>query len=120
MNKAPKNVGSYIKGAPLKTQAKLRQLRKIIKTAAPKAEEKISYGMPYYGYKGRLAYFAYAKHHVGLYVMPPTIAQHKKELKNYKTSKATVQLPLDKPLPTALIKKLIKVGMKRNDEKNNS
>ena len=51
------------------------------KAAAPKAEEQISYGMPYYGYKGRLAYFAYAKHHIGLYAMPPIVKDHAKELR---------------------------------------
>ena len=113
----PKTVTAYIQAAPKESQAKLRQLRAIIKAVAPKAEEKISYGMPYYGYHGRLAYFAHAKKHVGLYVMPPTIAQHKKELKGYTTSTATVQLPLTKKLPVALIKKLVRVGVKRNEAK---
>ena len=104
--------------APKEAQGKLKQIRRIIKAAAPKALEKLSYGMPYYGYKGRLAYFAHAKKHIGLYVMPPTVEQHKKELKNYETLKATIRLPLTKPLPPALIKKLIRVGVKRNEEKS--
>ncbi len=116
--KKPKDVDSYIKGAPPETKSRLKELRKIIKAVAPKAEEKISYGMPYYGYFGRLAYFAYAKNHVGLYVMPPTVEVFKQELKSYKTLKATVQFPLVKPLPVALIKKLIKFGIKRNEEKS--
>ena len=102
------SVSNYIKGAPKETQSKLKELRKIIKAAAPRAEERISYGMPYYGYKGRLAYFAYAKKHIGLYAMPPTVERFEKELKAYRTSKATIQFPLTKKLPTALIKKLIK------------
>src|SRR3989344_1554162 len=117
MKKLP-TVSAYIASAPKETQAKLKQIRKIIKSVAPKAEERLSYGMPYYGYKGRLAYFAYAKSHVGLYVMPPTIQEHKKELKNYGTSKETVRFPLNKKLPVGLIKKLIKVGVKRNEKKD--
>lgn len=113
----PKTVDEYIAQAPKDVQGKLRQLRSFIKAAAPKAEEKLSYGMPYYGYKGRLAYFAYAKKHVGLYVMPPTVEEHKDELKKYKTAKSTVRFPLDQELPSSLITKLIKVGVKRNEEK---
>ena len=57
----PKTVNEYILMAPKEAQGKLKQIRRIIKAAAPKALEKLSYGMPYYGYKGRLAYFAHAK-----------------------------------------------------------
>ena len=69
----PKDVDAYVAAAPKELQAKLKQLRAAIKSAAPSAMEKISDGMPYYGYKGRLAYFPYAKHHIGLYAMPPVI-----------------------------------------------
>jgi uncharacterized protein YdhG (YjbR/CyaY superfamily) len=114
--KKPTSVDEYIESAPPAIRTKLKELRTIIKKTAPRAEEKISYGMPYYGYFGRLAYFAYAKTHVGLYVPPPVIADHQKDLKNYKTAKATVQFPLDKKLPVALIKKLVKARMKINEE----
>jgi len=113
--KRPKTVDAYIASAPKEVRSKLVQLRKIIKSVASKAVEKISYGMPYYGYKGRLAYFAYAKNHVGLYVMPPVIQNHKIDLKGYETSKATVRFPLNKKLPVALIKKLVKAGVKKNE-----
>ena len=113
--KKPKDVTAYIAAAPKEVQGKLKEIRKAIKTAAPKAQEKISYGMPYYGYKGRLAYFAYAKHHIGLYAMPPIVKEHQKELKKYRTSTATIRFPLDEKLPISLIKKLVKVGVKRNE-----
>ena len=113
--KKPKTVGEYIARAPKEVRGKLKELRKIIKSIVPEAEEKISYGMPYYGYKGRLAYFAYAKHHIGLYAMPPVIQDHIKELKKYQTATATIRFPLDEKLPVALIKKLVKAGVKRND-----
>ncbi|MBI2029610.1 DUF1801 domain-containing protein [Candidatus Gottesmanbacteria bacterium] len=80
----------------------------VIRNTAPNAKERISYGMPYYSYKGRLVYFAFAKNHIGLYIPPPVIEEHKSELKNYQTAKAKVQFPLDKKLPIPLIKNLLK------------
>ena len=113
----PKNVDAYIAAAPKKEQSKLRELRAIIKKTAPSAEERVSYGMPYYDYKGRLVYFAYAKAHIGLYIPSPVIEEHQSELKDYETTRATVRFPLDKKLPAALIKKLVKARMKQNDAK---
>ena len=112
------DVDDYIKAAPREARAKLTQLRKIIKAATPKADERMSYGMPYYHYKGRLAYFRLATKHVGLYIPSPVIAEHKKELKGYGTSTATVRLPLNKKFPVMLIKKLIKARLKKNEEKS--
>lgn len=116
--KRPKSVEAYIAAAPLAVRAKLRQMRAAIRKAAPKAQEKISYGMPYYGHRGRLAYFRLNRFHVGLYIPPPTIQQHAKELKAYSTSaSATVRFPLGKKLPTALIQKLIRARVKWNESK---
>jgi uncharacterized protein YdhG (YjbR/CyaY superfamily) len=112
-----KNVDEYIVSAPKEAQAKLREIRRIIMSAAPKAEEKISYGMPYYGYYGRLAYFRLNKNHLGLYIPPPVIAEHKKEVKGYGTSISAIRFPLDEKIPTSLIKKLIKARMKLNEKK---
>ncbi len=112
-----KNVDEYIASAPKEVQKKLKELRSLIQTIAPQAEEKLSYEMPYYGYKGRLVYFAYAKVHIGLYIPPPVIEEHANELKQYETAKATVRFPLDKELPISLIKKLITARVKKNDEK---
>ena len=117
MKKPPKlkDVDTYIATAPKEVQGKLKELRSVIKKTAPAATESISYGMPYYGYNGRLAYFSYWKKHIGLYIMSPTIAQHQSELADYETTKATIRFPLDRKLPTALIRKLIKAGMKKNE-----
>jgi uncharacterized protein YdhG (YjbR/CyaY superfamily) len=85
---------------------------------APKtAIEKISYSMPYFGYLGHWVYFAWAKKYIGLYVMPPIVKNHAKDLKGYETSTATVRFPLGKKLPVSLIKKLLKAGVKQNEEK---
>lgn len=115
MKKTPKDVDTYIKTAAKEVQGKLKELRTAIRQVAPTAIERISYRMPYYEYKGRLAYFAFAKSHIGLYIPPPVIEEHKSELKNYKTTKATIRFPIEKPLPIALIKKLIKAKMKKNE-----
>ncbi len=113
----PKNVDMYIKRAPKEVQSKLKELRNTIRKAAPQAIEKLSYGMPYYGYKGRLAYFAFAKKHIGLYIPTPTIEEHKNLLKDYSTNKATIRFPLNKKLPLNLIKKLIKSRVEYNVSK---
>lgn len=111
-----KNVDAYIKAAPETVRPKLTQLRKLMKSAMPQAEEGIGYGMPSYKQDGARLYFAVFKNHIGFFP-GAIITQFKKELAGYKTSKGTVQLALDKPLPVTLIKTLIKASMTRNAEK---
>lgn len=113
--KAQKDVDEYIAGAPKEVQSKLKELRAAIREVAPTAVESISYGMPYYEYKGRLAWFGLMKTHIGLYIRPPVIEEHKSELEGYETTPSTVRLPLDKQLPIELIKKLVKARMKKNE-----
>ena len=113
----PKNVDVYIAATPKEIQGKLKELRAAIRETAPTAVERISYGMPYYHYKGRLAYFSLWKAHIGLYLPTPVIEEHKTDLKAYETSSATIHFPLDKKLPVALIKKLVKARMKKNEER---
>jgi uncharacterized protein YdhG (YjbR/CyaY superfamily) len=115
MKKRPKDVDEYIARAPKEVQDKLRELRKAVREVAPTAVEHISYGMPYYDYKGRLAWFAIMKTHIGLYLRPPIIEKHKRELAAYKTTKSAIHFPLDKKLPIALMKKLVKARMKKNE-----
>lgn len=118
MRKAFKTVDAYIAGAPRILQGKLRELRLAIRKTAPAAKESVSYGMPYYSYKGRLVYFALAKTHIGLYIPPPILQDYQKELKGYSTSNsATLRFPLDGKLPVALVKKLVKARMKYNELK---
>ena len=118
MKKTPSDVDAYIEAAPKEAQAKLKELRTAIREAAPTAVERISYGMPYYDYKGRLVYFRLAKAHIGLYVPTPVIEEHKSELADYETAKATIRFPLDKKLPITLIKELVKARMEKNESKN--
>ena len=105
----------YIAKAPKEVQAKLKEIRAAIREAAPTAIESISYKMPYYSYKGRLAWFGLQKRHIGLYLRPPVIKQHEKELSQYETTKSAVRFPLDERLPAPLIKKLVKARMKINE-----
>lgn len=113
-----KDVNEYIASAPKEWQERLQQLRKAIRSAAPKAEERIGYNMPFYHYSGRLVYFSLAKKHIGLYALQkPVLQQFKTELKGYVTEKGTVQLPLDEKLPVTLVKKLVKAQAKWNNEK---
>jgi uncharacterized protein YdhG (YjbR/CyaY superfamily) len=116
MNK-PKTVAAYIAAAPKDSRKLLRQIRSIIKATAPEAEERISYGMPYYHYLGRLAYFAGYKHHIGIYLPPPVLQEHKEELAKYETSRGTVRFPLDRKISSSLVRKLIRARMKINREK---
>jgi uncharacterized protein YdhG (YjbR/CyaY superfamily) len=108
-------VEAYIAAAPKGVQPMLRQLRSAIKTTVPEAEERISYRMPFYAYHGRLIYFAAHRNHVGMY---PIIGREKdlyaKQLEPYLVEKATLQFPVGKPLPIALIKKIVKERARQN------
>jgi uncharacterized protein YdhG (YjbR/CyaY superfamily) len=119
MNKtaAVKNVAEYIAQFPKEVQVALNQLRQIIKAAAPKAEESISYMMPAYKYQGVLVYFGGFKNHIGFYAAPIGHEAFKKELSIYKSGKGSVQFPLDKPLPIKLITQIVKFRVKQNEEK---
>lgn len=115
MKKIFKNVEAYIAAAPSKVRGRLKELRAAIRKAAPKAEEKISYGMPYYGYKGRLVYFCLHRAHIGLYLPGGVVAERQKELKGYYAKGATVRFDLDKKIPATLVRKLVKARMKQNE-----
>jgi uncharacterized protein YdhG (YjbR/CyaY superfamily) len=109
-----KQVSVYIAKAPKASRLKLKELRRLIMDIAPGAEERISYGMPYYDYYGRLAYFAPMKDYIGLYIPPPIIANHKRELARYIKTKSAIHLPLEAKLPASLIKKLIRARIMHN------
>ncbi|MBI3353552.1 MAG: DUF1801 domain-containing protein [Nitrospirae bacterium] len=117
--KAIKNVDDYIAAQSKNVAVILEKLRHTITSAAPEAEELISYQMPAYKYHGRLAYFAAFKKHIGFYPVSSRIAAFKKELSAYKGAKGSVQFPLDKPIPLDLVKRIVKYGVKENLEKEN-
>jgi uncharacterized protein YdhG (YjbR/CyaY superfamily) len=107
--KPAKTVDDYIAAAPVKRRAALTKLRQTIKAAAPKANEIVSYGMAGFKQDGkRVAYFAYWKSHTALYgTSRKFIDAHAAELKPYVQSKGTLQFPADKPLPYALVTKIV-------------
>ena len=112
--KKPAGVDEYIKTFPKEVQQLLIVLRNTINTAAPGAEEVISYGMPAYRQNGILVYFAGYKNHIGFYATPTGHEEFKKELSKYKIGKGSVQFPLDKPLPLGLITRIVKFRVKGN------
>jgi uncharacterized protein YdhG (YjbR/CyaY superfamily) len=103
----PKTVGEYIAAAPKEARPKLRELRKIIRTTAPRAIEDLKWSMPAYSYRRILVLFAAFKHHVSLFPGTTTVRAFKKQLTRYKTSSATIQFPLDQPLPLAFVRKIL-------------
>jgi uncharacterized protein YdhG (YjbR/CyaY superfamily) len=108
-----KNVDDFIKLYPNSVQAKLKQMRQIIRSAAPKAEEAISYRMPTFKINGRaFVCFAGFRSHIGFYPMSGSfLKSFSKDLKDYVTTKGGVQFPLDKPLPVNLIKRMVKTRL---------
>ncbi|MEK6677478.1 MAG: DUF1801 domain-containing protein [Planctomycetota bacterium] len=95
--------------------SRARETRKTIRSAAPKAEECISYQIPAYKQHGLLVGFAALKSHCTLHVMSPTVMrEHVAELKGYALNKASIRFPPHKPLPSALIRKLVKARIAEN------
>lgn len=109
-------VSQYIAAQPPPTQKILEALRAIIKKAAPKAEEVISYGMPAFKQDGMLVFYAVWKTHVGFYPSGSGIKDFADELSKYKTSKGAIQFPLDEPLPKDLITKIVRFRVSENQK----
>jgi uncharacterized protein YdhG (YjbR/CyaY superfamily) len=109
-----KDIDNYIASFPEDIQMVLDKMRAIIKKAAPKSVEVISYGMPAFKVNGVLVYFAAWKTHIGFYPTSSGISAFKKEFVTYKSSKGAVQFPIDKPLPAVLITKIVKFRIKED------
>lgn len=112
-----RTVEEYIESAPEEIQPKLHQIRTLIRAVAPEAHEIMSYGMPYYSYHGRFAYFGYFKDHISFFAMNGVADNYKLEVEEYRTGKATLRFDLDRPLPLGLIKKLLKATKVKNEGK---
>ena len=111
----PETVDQYIIEAPEDVREKLRLLRQTILDAVPQATERISYGMPYFEYRGRLAYFSVAKRHISLFIPTPVIDEHREDLAGFHAVQATIHLPRDQDLPIALIQKLVRARAAKNE-----
>lgn len=103
---APETIDEYIAAQPEEIQKYLREVRDALRAALPEAEERISWSMPTFWKKHNIIHFAGFKKHIGLYPGPEAVLEFAGELKDYKTSKGTIQLPYNKPLPLELIGKI--------------
>jgi len=112
--KKAKDIDEYIADFPVDVRLLLQKVRTAIRKAAPKAEEAIKYQMPTFVLNGNLIHFAGYKNHIGLYPGSKPIEEFKDDLVKYRTSKGTVQFPLDKPIPVGLIGKITKFCVQRN------
>jgi len=112
-------VDCYLATLPEDARAALAKLRKTIKAAAPKATEVISYQIPTFKYEGMLVAFAAFEGHCGFYIMSPKVlSAHAAELKDYELNKASIRFPANKPLPTALVTKLVKARVAENETRH--
>ena len=110
------NVEEYIKTTPEMQRSKLIQIHNLIKEAVPEREEKISYDMPTFKYRGKvLLHFAAQKHHIGLYAFPESNIEFLERLKPYKTGRGSIQFPNIEELPLALISDIIQFRIETID-----
>jgi uncharacterized protein YdhG (YjbR/CyaY superfamily) len=115
---APKNVNEYLAGVPEPARSTLNKMRAAIRSAAPReATETISYGMPAFKHNGVLVWFAAFSDHCSLFPTASVIEAFKNELKAFSTSKGTIHFPTDKPLPAALVKKMVKARVAQIESK---
>ena len=114
----PKTIDEYLATLSDEKRAALEKLRKTIKDVAPKAEECISYGLPAFRLHGKMlmAFGATAKHCAFYPMSSSTVETFKDELKGYDTSKGTIRFQADKPLPAALVRKLVKARIAENGD----
>ena len=111
----PKTIDEYLAALSEDKRAALEKLRKTIRAAAPKAEECISYQLAAFRQNGMLVAFGATANHCAFYLMSSsTVEAHKDDLKDYDTSKGTIRFQADKPLPVALVRKLVKARIAEN------
>jgi uncharacterized protein YdhG (YjbR/CyaY superfamily) len=115
---APKSVDDYLAGVPEPARSHFSKIRAAIRSAVPdEAAETISYGIPALKHKKVLVWFAAFSEHCSLFPTASVIEKFKSELKDFSTSKGTIHFPLDKPAPTALIKKIVKARVAQSESK---
>jgi uncharacterized protein YdhG (YjbR/CyaY superfamily) len=115
----PKDIDDYLSRVPEPAHSTLQKVRAAIRSAAPsEATEAISYGIPTFKYKGGLVAFAAFKKHCSFFPASyAVINTFREELKDFTVSKGTIRFPLDKPLPAALVKKMVKARVAEKNRK---
>jgi len=125
----PKDAGAsavdqYIANAPEPLQAKLREMRAVIREVAPGATERTDYfqipGYSYegYDYDGMFAWFSFKKPYIRLHVRPPVIQDYRKDLAGFGTTRAIVSFPAERAISKPLVKKLVKASLKAMKDKS--
>jgi uncharacterized protein YdhG (YjbR/CyaY superfamily) len=102
----PATIDEYIAAAPKEAQKKLREMLACIRAAAPDATESLKWGMPAFSYRRILVTFAVYKHHIGFYPTPSAVKAFAKDLAKFKTAAASIQFPLEHPLPLDLVRNI--------------
>jgi uncharacterized protein YdhG (YjbR/CyaY superfamily) len=113
-----RTVDEYVSALRGDARERIESLRKVIRQAAPQAEEVISYNMPAFESSGMLVWYAAFKDHVGFYPRASAIAAFKRELASYKASKGAVQFPIGKGIPSDLVRKIVKFRLQENEQKS--
>jgi len=112
----PKTVDEYLAAVPDPARSTLNKVRVAIRSAVPaETTEVISYGIPGFKHKEMLVWYAAFSDHCSLFPTAAVIKKFDRELKGYRTSKGTIHFPVDKPLPAALLKKMVKVRVADNE-----
>ena len=117
MKKGIESIDEYFRSFPKHIQQKLRELRTVIREQAPQAQEKIASQIPTFYLNGNLVHFAAYAKHIGFYPTSSGIRAFRGKLSNYKTSKGTIQFPLNEPLPLELIRKIVRFRVAENMKK---
>lgn len=115
-----KTIDEYISICPGEVQGRLKKIRQTIREAAPGAEEVISYQMPTFRLNGNLVHFAAFKNHIGFFPTPSGVKAFGHRLSNYKTSKGTIQFPMEEPIPYDLISDIVRFRVDENRKKEAS
>lgn len=117
---APKNVDEYFARVPEPAHSALKKMRAAIRSALPaQATETISYQIPAFKHDGIVVWYAAFSDHCSLFPTAAVIEAFKSELERFTTSKGTIQFPIDKPLPLALVRKIVKARLAQTKAKKN-
>jgi len=117
-NMPPQSITEYINAAPKEAQRKLREMRACVRASAPGAKESLKWRMPAFSYQRILVTFGVSKHHIGFYPTPSAVRAFANDLSRFATAKASIQFPLERPLPLRLIRKITAFRVRESSEED--